>query len=121
MLTGDKVLRPVSGKLAQTEALFTGYEMHLGRTTGNDLQRPFLFLGDTPDGATSAGGRVAGTYVHGLFNAGSARAAFLKYWGAASDGRDHATVVDRLLDDIAQELDRALDIKALSAIAGIRA
>ena len=120
LLNGDKVLRPVSGKLAQGGAAFTGYEMHVGRTTGDDLSRPLLFLGETPDGAISRDGKIAGTYVHGLFNAASARASFLADWGAASNGNDHAAVVDSLLDDIAQELERSLDINALASIAGLK-
>ena len=119
VLNGDKVLRPVSGKLAQSGAVLTGYEMHVGRTTGDDLQRPFLFLDDQPDGAISRDGKIAGTYVHGLFNTGPARTAFLAEWSVASNGNDHAAVVDRLLDDIAQDLERTLDIKALASIAGL--
>jgi len=119
VLSGDKVLRPVSGKLARSEAAFTGYEMHVGRTTGTDLRRPFLFLGETPDGARSEDGRVAGTYVHGLFTSGTARAALLAQWGAVSNGSDHEAVVDTLLDEIAAELERCLRIDALAAIAGL--
>ena len=121
VLTDDKVLRPVSGKLTRSHAAFTGYEIHVGRTTGEDLRRPLLTLESTPDGAVSADGKISGTYVHGLFGTGSARASFLAEWGAASNGGDHATVVDRLLDDIAEELERALDIKTLAIIAGVRA
>jgi len=120
VLTGDKVLRPVAGKLTQGAAAFTGYEMHVGQTTGGDLARPFLFFNDMSDGAISRDGKIAGTYVHGLFGSGSARAALLAQWGATSSGGDHAAVVDRLLDDIAQDLERVLDIDALAKIAGLK-
>lgn len=119
VLNGDKILRPVSGKLVRSCAAFTGYEMHVGRTTGDDLGRPLLSFDDGSDGATSRDDKIAGTYVHGLFNTGSARAAFLADWGAASNGCDHTVVVDRLLDDIAVELERSLDVAALSGIAGV--
>lgn len=121
VLTDDKVLRPVSGKLTRSDAAFTGYEIHVGRTTGEDLRRPLLSLENAPDGAVSPDGKISGTYVHGLFGTGSARGSFLAEWGAASNGSDHATIVDRLLDDIAEELERALDIKTLATIAGVRA
>jgi len=121
VLTDDKVLRPVSGKLAGTNAPFDGYEMHVGQTRGSGLKRPFLYLNDVPDGAVSADGRIAGTYVHGLFGKGAARAAIMGQFGVASNATDHSAVVDALLDDVAKELERALDIDGLAAIAGLGA
>lgn len=119
-LLADKVLKPVTGTLMNTHCAFEGYEMHMGRTTGPACAQPFLmFDAQTPDGAVSANGRVAGTYVHGLFGRGSARAAILAQFGAQSDGHDHGATVDALLDDIASELARALDVEALCALAGL--
>ena len=60
-----------------------------------------------------------GTYVHGLFASGDARAALLARFGARSEGGHHAAVVDALLDDIAKELEGVLDIPALARIAGL--
>jgi adenosylcobyric acid synthase len=121
VLTGEKVLRPVAGELTDGGARFEGYEMHLGRTEGPDLRRPLLRLQDGGgEGAVSADGRVSGCYVHGLFNTGAARAALLASLGAVSHGWDQARVVDRALDDIAAALDKAFDIPALAAIAGLK-
>jgi adenosylcobyric acid synthase len=39
-------------------------------------------------GAVSADGRIAGAYVHGLFDHAEARATLLGELGAASDGAD---------------------------------
>ncbi|MCC6914952.1 MAG: cobyric acid synthase [Rhodospirillaceae bacterium] len=119
LLTGEKTLRPVSGQVAG--APFDGYEMHVGRTEGPDLERPFLHMDGTPDGAISRDGRIAGTYVHGLFARGEARAAVLAPFNVTSNRRDHAGVVDALLDEIANELAGILDIDALAAIAGLKA
>ncbi|HRM75124.1 MAG TPA: cobyric acid synthase, partial [Paracoccus sp. (in: a-proteobacteria)] len=52
-----------------------GYEIHMGRTTGPDCTRPFAHI-PQPDGAISPDGRVAGTYLHGLFADNAFRAAF---------------------------------------------
>ena len=120
VLTGDKVLRPVAGKLASGDARFEGFEMHVGRTSGAGLARPFLYINDKADGAVSPDGRVSGTYVHGLFAAGAARAALLAEVGASSSGRDHGLLIDALLDEIAAAFEQALDIDAIAAIAGLR-
>jgi adenosylcobyric acid synthase len=118
VLTGAKVLRPVTGQVFG--AALTGYEMHVGVTTGAALAQPFLTIdGSGNDGAQSADGRIAGTYVHGLFAGGAARAAVLAALGVKSSGQDHSTVVDRALDDIATELEKALAVDALAELAGL--
>jgi adenosylcobyric acid synthase len=43
VLTGEKMLRPVKGRLASSDGHFEGYEMHVGRTIGS--QRPMLIHG----------------------------------------------------------------------------
>lgn len=117
VMTGDKTLRPVGGRLAGG-ARFFGYEMHVGRTTG--AARPMLTFDDgTADGAVSADGRVRGAYVHGLFNQGAARAALLAELGAASTGVDQDVRIDQALDEIAATLEQAFDITALAALAGL--
>ncbi len=120
VLTGTKTLRPAAGVLAGGGHAFTGYEMHVGVTTGPGLDRPFLIHEDgRPDGAISDDGRIAGAYVHGLFDRGEARSALLADLGAASAPGDHARRVDGLLDEIAEVLARSLDIDALARIAGL--
>jgi adenosylcobyric acid synthase len=99
-------------------APMTGYEIHLGRTTGPDTARPVVHFDDgRVDGASSADGLVAGTYVHGLFGLAAQRAAWLARIGAAGQGPDHAADIDAALDAIADALEAALDLDAMLAIA----
>ena len=120
VMLGDKVLRPVKGRLCASGAPFEGYEMHLGRTSGPGAARPFLMIdGVTPDGAVSPDGKVAGAYVHGLFAKGASRKAILADLGAGSLGADHDLVIDQALDEIAEALEQSLDVAALSRIAGL--
>ena len=121
VLTGDKVLRPTRGRLV-SGAAFEGYEIHVGRTVGPALARPLLIREDgAGEGAVSADGRIAGAYVHGLFNHGAARAALLSQLGVAANGVDQAARVDAALDRIAKSLADSFDIPALAAIAGLEA
>lgn len=118
ILTANKVLLPVAGRLADGEGRFTGYEMHVGRTTGSD--RPMLVLDSgRTDGAISASGQIMGCYVHGLFNQADARREFLGSLGATSNGQDQTLVVEAALDDIAAALEAAFDIDAMARIAGL--
>jgi adenosylcobyric acid synthase len=92
VLAAEKTLRRTSGRAFGTA--FDGYEMHLGDTTGPACERPFARLDDgRPDGATSADGRVLGSYVHGSLASSAA------------------------LDEIAAELEACLDVDALLALA----
>ncbi|MFT4251527.1 MAG: cobyric acid synthase [Caulobacter sp.] len=119
VLAGDKTVRPAAGRLADGAA-FEGYEIHVGRTSGPGTARPMLTIdGHGPDGAVSADGRIAGAYVHGLFDKASARAALLAPLGVTTDGLDQSARVDAALDEIAQILQRSLDIDAVARIAGL--
>ena len=68
------------------------------------------------DGAVSADGRVAGTYLHGLFMETGQRQAWLARLGASSSGTDYGALQDEVLDDLAghleahADLDRILDV-----------
>lgn len=111
----DKTLRPARGQALGAE--LAGYEMHMGITTGPDCARPFALLGNRADGAISEDGLVIGTYCHGFFAATGLRRALLARIGAHSLGHDHATVVNGALDELAEALERHLDIDGLLELA----
>lgn len=119
VMTADKALTEVAATTAAGVA-FTGYEMHVGETEGADRARPFCRLADgRADGAVSADGRVAGTYLHGLFAGDAFRASVLADLGVRSDlGYDAA--IERILDDLAAHIAAHVDVEALLAIAGVR-
>jgi adenosylcobyric acid synthase len=120
VMSPTKTLRAATGVIVESGAAFCGYEIHIGVTQGADCARPYLRLADGEEqGAVSRNGRIAGAYVHGLFDSGSARSALLFGLGARSAGHDWIQAVDAALDEIAAMLDRSLDIPALSRIAGL--
>ena len=116
VLTGDKRVREVSG--TALGASFAGYEIHLGTTTGPDTLRPVgRFADGMPEGATSADGLVAGSYVHGLLGHAAQRRAWLARIGVEASGPDHRADVDAALDAIAAEVEAHLDVDGLIALA----
>jgi adenosylcobyric acid synthase len=116
VLTGDKRLAAASGRFLGVP--FAGYEMHIGRTTGPATAAPLLTFDDgRPDGAMSADGRVAGTYVHGLFAGDAARRAWLASLGVAAAPRSHAAEVQAALDALADHLERHVDVDRLLSLA----
>jgi adenosylcobyric acid synthase len=117
VLGGDKRLTAAAGQEIAGGARVSGYEMHLGETSGPGLSRPMLRLGERDDGAVSLDGKVAGTYLHGLFASGEFRRAFLARLGAESDGVAHDERVEAVLDALAGHLETHLDLGALLAAA----
>jgi adenosylcobyric acid synthase len=117
VLTGSKQLIEVSGIELATGLPVTGYEMHLGATTGRDLERPMLRLADRTDGAGSADGRVAGCYLHGLFASDPFRQAFVASLGTKGSAIGYEHSIDITLDALADHLERSLNLPELLAAA----
>ncbi len=118
VLGGSKRLTVADGLLLPEEVPCAGYEMHLGRTSGPDRDRPFLRRADNSgEGAVSADGRVCGTYLHGLFADDATRAALLRRIGLDPQPRDHAAGVEAALDALAAHLEAHLDVDRLLRIA----
>jgi adenosylcobyric acid synthase len=116
-LTPVKRLEAVTGATLPDGAPLTGYEMHIGETSGPGAERAFARLHDgRRDGAVSGDGRVAGTYVHGLFADDCQRARWLALLGAAASGLAYEALVDDILDRFASHLEAHLDIERLFAI-----
>jgi adenosylcobyric acid synthase len=116
-LAGAKRLGEGAGVELATRAPVTGYEMHLGETTGPGLKRPMLRLADGPDGCVSADGRVAGCYLHGLFAGDTFRRAFLSSLGAEASGADYEQHIESTLDGFADHLERSINVSAILAAA----
>ena len=114
VLGGDKRLLEVRGELHGVP--FTGFEMHVGRTTG-DAEPLLRFADGRVDGAVSADGLVAGCYVHGLFGHDAQRAAWLRRFGAPVSGLQYWAGVEGVLDELAVHLERHIDVGSLLALA----
>jgi adenosylcobyric acid synthase len=110
---------PVEGRHCATGAAVTGYEIHLGRTEGPDCARPVLTIGARPDGATSADGRVQGTYVHGLFTSDEFRRAWLAHFAIASH-LAYGQRIEAALDALADHLEAHLGVERIIEIARSR-
>ncbi|MGL6059127.1 MAG: cobyric acid synthase, partial [Bradyrhizobium sp.] len=119
VMSDDKSTTLVAGTHRATGAAIRGYEIHLGRSEGNDCARPMLEIEGRDDGAISADGRVQGTYVHGLFTVDAFRKAWLANFGIASSVAYEARI-EHALDALADHLEAHLDIEKLLKIARSR-
>ena len=131
VLNATKTTRRVQGNCRtaifgqpQPGLAFQGYEIHVGETLYGAGAEPFAEItregigGAVPDGAMSSNGGVAGTYVHGLFDADTFRHAFVDAARAACGlqaaaahafvAREREARLDRLAAHVRNSLDLAL-------------
>lgn len=113
VLEREKVTRQATARLldpshiadSQADPLFSGYEIHLGKTLIGEGTRPLFQLhrlGDDEsrnDGAISEDGIVFGTYLHGLFDSGYGLAVLLRHWRKfCGKGEDLSSMIDPLAE-----------------------
>lgn len=118
----EKVLRKFTARTADGLGV-SGYEIHVGCTSGPGIDRPMLTLDGTPEGATGSDGRAFGCYIHGLFTSDEYRSAFLaRYRGKTLCGQSalhYETQLDGVLDRLAAQVERDLDVDEIARVAGL--
>ncbi len=114
----EKTLKKVTAIHRESKLAVNGYEIHLGRTTGEDCNRPFTYLDKESEGACSKDGRISGSYLHGLFCSDDFRSAFLESLGAPPSGDlKYEKSLDDVLDELAKHIEDQLDVDALLKVA----
>ncbi len=110
-MNAGKTVRINQGVHKTSGAPIRGYEIHVGETKGADSKRPFAILESGPDGATSVDGRIAGTYLHGLFSSDDFRRQWLASIkpGFVSE-LDYDANVDSALEQLSQSIEKCLDV-----------
>jgi adenosylcobyric acid synthase len=104
----EKTVRNSTARSIVYDVPLAGYEIHLGLTTGPDCAQPPVSIEGRPDGASSADGRVSGTYLHGLFSSDEYRRHLLESFGINGGGVNYRQSVDAALDEVATELESRL-------------
>ncbi|MDZ4094703.1 MAG: cobyric acid synthase [Paracoccaceae bacterium] len=137
LMTPDKHLMRTRATHVATAQEVEGYEIHIGSTVGPDCARPFATVAGRAEGATSADGRIMGSYLHGLFGSDAFRTAFLGQMGHVSPGLAqtgftqtgftqtgavqpalrYAAAVDDTLNALAAHIEAHLDVAALLELA----
>lgn len=115
-MRSGKTLRETKGQHLVSGASISGYEIHVGETSGRDALRPFAETEFGPDGACNQAGNISGTYLHGLFTNDEFRSAWLASLreGHTSQLR-YEQSVEEALDQLAASLEDCLDIDQLLA------
>jgi len=117
-LESHKQLSQAQGKLAFADANVSGYEIHMGVTTGEALLRPALYLAGKAEGAMSADNQIAGTYLHGLFDEPESTHAWLLWAGLnhASKNFNYRDLREASLNRLADCVEQHLDWQKLNPL-----
>ncbi|GLQ33871.1 cobyric acid synthase [Amylibacter marinus] len=113
----EKRLAEVTGTDSTGDILVSGYEIHIGETTGPDCAKPMLYIDGQAQGAQSADGHISGCYLHGIFNTDGYRRHFLTGLGGRGGDFNYAASVDHALDALADHLEHYCDLDALLRLA----
>jgi adenosylcobyric acid synthase len=113
----EKRLATVTGSYLADGTKLSGYEIHIGKTTGPDCQNAWLEIEGRAEGAQSANGRIKGAYLHGLFTSDGFRASFLSDLGGETSGVDYGAEVEKTLERLADHLEEHLDLDRLLNLA----
>ena len=118
VIGAEKSLREREATELSTGESVTGYEMHMGRTTGPGIETPMIRFSDTGegDGAISADGRIMGSYMHGIFSDDAFRRSYLSRFRANREtGPAYEKQVEDTLNALADHLEAHTDINAIEA------
>ncbi len=91
----------------------SAYEIHLGKSTGKDMDKPMFKIDSRNLGATSKNGQVMGSYLHGIFSNDSFRQNFLNQPAA----QNYNLNIENTLDKLAEHTNKHLNIKQIMQIA----
>ena len=97
----------------------SGYEIHLGITSGKDCNKPFATLRERKDGAISSNGLVMGPYLHGLFFSDEFRNKFVtKISGNEKEENVYFNDnIDSILEEFVNVLEENLDVDSMLSTA----
>ena len=114
----EKTVKNSKSKSIEYSLPLSGYEIHMGQTTGKDCRRPMIDFGTHQDGAINTQGNVRGCYLHGLFGSDAYRKALLQSAGFSGGGDvSYMETVEQALDELAEEMERWLDVDGLLGMA----
>jgi adenosylcobyric acid synthase len=118
-----KITSSTSWLSALSGQTVSGYEIHMGRTTGAQPWLEIITRGGQPtsqvDGAIAGDGRVWGCYLHGLFANDNLRRAWLASLGWQPPTSAAPPLgLDAAFDRLADHVEHALNMAQLEEIIG---
>ncbi len=103
----------VSASHCESGITFSGYEIHIGETKGEDCCTPFASIDNKKDGAISKDGLVMGSYIHGMFENNNFRSFFMKKILGINSSIDYSKQINQNLDEFADFISNKTEVGKL--------
>jgi adenosylcobyric acid synthase len=134
----EKTTSQVKARILSNEGLLeglggeeiTGYEIHMGQTTGGNARPLFRITRKTDkktdyiDGVANESGLIFGSYLHGLFDNANFRDAFLAKLsarkGLEATERQATTDLEQQFDRLADVVRQSLNMELVYQIGGLK-
>ncbi len=118
-LTKEKCLQQVTGVFAQSGIKVSGYEIHMGQTTGIKTHQSLIQLDNKSDGIMSEDQQIMATYLHGIFNHPQACEYLLSWAGlSVKENFDYRNFQEQAIERVADALQDNMDMAAIEKILG---
>ena len=123
ILGKEKELTCVRAQSTAFDVSLDGYQIHIGRTSGPDRERPLFSIEGCNEGAISFDGKFFGTYLHGIFSVDEYRGAFLldlakqRNYSESYSENNFERIVNGVLDELSICNSRNVNLKILAKIA----
>ena len=116
VISPKKNLSLITAFTIESNVPVSGYEIHMGQTSGPDCDRNWLRLPNRNEGAMNGSRDVRGSYLHGLFNSDVFRSEFLSNLGAASNLVSYQADIEKTLDELGEFIEKHLDVNKLISL-----
>ena len=116
VISPKKNLSLINAFTIESNVPVSGYEIHMGQTSGPDCDRNWLRLPNRNEGAMNGSRDVRGSYLHGLFNSDVFRSEFLSNLGAASNLISYQADIEKTLDELGEFIEKHLDVNKLISL-----
>ena len=90
-----------------------GYEIHIGKSSGNDLSNSWLQVNNNNVSAASRNGQIQGCYLHGIFSNDAFRSAYIAKLVAKFSNVNFKDKIDKTLDLLSEHIEKYIDLDHL--------
>ena len=116
-MSEHKVLQEVTAQTREGNIDVKGYEIHIGKSVGDDLNNSWLFVDRKSVSAASKDGNIQGCYIHGIFSNDSFRSQYIKGLGATPSELNFDIKVDAVLNQLSNHIEHFIDLDKLISLA----
>lgn len=112
-MSENKILQEVTAQTREGNIDVKGYEIHIGKSEGEDLNNSWLSVDGKSVSAATTDGNIQGCYIHGIFSNDTFRSHYIKGLGATPSELKFDRKVDITLDRLSKHIEQFIDLDKL--------